>query len=162
MSPTMTRLRQGSGGQARDATRAGVIMGTAAYMSPSKRRARRSMLAPTSSPSSSHGPKHKNACIAFVRSPSWCSTNGWSRFGASGPSVWTRSSATWTKCLTYRRRKDSSDEEIRSDEGRLSTRDGGRRRGSNRRQPFYARLRPTAKTSAEQGLAGADRSGPPA
>ena len=34
MSPTLTRLRQGSGGQARDATRMGVILGTAAYMSP--------------------------------------------------------------------------------------------------------------------------------
>ena len=34
MSPTLTRLRQGSGGQARDATRVGVILGTAAYMSP--------------------------------------------------------------------------------------------------------------------------------
>ena len=33
MSPTITRLRQGSGGQARDGTRAGVILGTAAYMS---------------------------------------------------------------------------------------------------------------------------------
>ncbi|TDI35282.1 MAG: hypothetical protein E2P02_28220 [Acidobacteria bacterium] len=34
MSPTLTRLRQGSGGQARDVTRVGVILGTAAYMSP--------------------------------------------------------------------------------------------------------------------------------
>ena len=34
MSPTLTRLRQGSGGQARDGTRMGVILGTAAYMSP--------------------------------------------------------------------------------------------------------------------------------
>ena len=34
MSPTLTRLRQGSGGHARDATRVGVILGTAAYMSP--------------------------------------------------------------------------------------------------------------------------------
>jgi len=38
MSPTLTRLRQGSGGQARDATRVGVILGTAAYMSPEQAR----------------------------------------------------------------------------------------------------------------------------